>query len=81
MKQKIWMDEDGFPMMEPRNTEAGCKHCKARGPMEGEPITDPISAIELMVDGSLLYAWCECGVHVVKSINFCPMCGRNLNES
>lgn len=76
--KQFWIDEDGISMIKPKNRETGCKHCKAKGPMEGEPITDPISAIELMVDGVFLYVWCECGTHIVKEIKYCPMCGRKL---
>lgn len=55
-----------------------CKYCQARGPMEGEMITDYTSAIDIMVDGVFLYAWCGCGTRVIKEINYCPMCGRKL---
>lgn len=61
-----------------------CEYCK--GEFNGDapivPLTKnlPVSGIQLVEEGLFLYAYCDCGIHVVTRIHFCPMCGRNLDE-
>lgn len=54
-----------------------CEYCKED--MEGKSIEDRF-AIETMVDDVFIYNWCECGRHTVIRINYCPMCGRKLDD-
>ena len=53
-----------------------CEYCKEN--MEGEFIAE--YGIETMVDDVFIYNWCECGRHHIIRINYCPMCGRKLDE-
>ena len=52
-----------------------CEYCKED--MESKSISNKY-AIETIVDGEFLYNYCECGLHTVVKINYCPMCGRKL---
>lgn len=52
-----------------------CEYCKEN--MEGKVIQNN-TAIELIVDSTFLYSYCECGRHAVHEIKYCPMCGRKL---
>lgn len=59
-----------------------CKYCE--GSFVGETplvaLTDELkyAGIELIVEGSFLYAYCQCGTKVVTEIKYCPMCGQEL---
>ena len=56
-----------------------CEFCENKVDMGNKPIENRYG-IDLMIDGSFLYAWCDCGRKVVKEIIFCPICGRKLEE-
>lgn len=59
-----------------------CKYCE--GSFVGEtPLIalteqNKNTAIELIVGGGFLYAYCQCGMKAVTEIKHCPMCGREL---
>lgn len=55
-----------------------CEFCE-KDDMRNKPIEDRY-AIELQIDEEFLYAWCDCGRKLVKEINYCPMCGRDLRS-
>lgn len=55
-----------------------CDYCN--GEFVGENPIKPIleNGIEILVERDFLYAYCNCGVHVVAKIKYCPMCGEKL---
>ncbi len=55
--------------------EEKCEYCKED--MESKPISKKY-VIETIVDGKFLYNYCDCGLHTVVEIKYCPMCGRKL---
>lgn len=52
-----------------------CKYCKEN--MESEWIEKDY----IMLDNKFLYFWCDCGRKCLAEINYCPMCGRELNDN
>ena len=56
-----------------------CEFCENKIDMGNKPIEDRYG-IDLLIDGEFIYVWCECGRKLVKEINYCPMCGRELSE-
>lgn len=64
-----------------------CKYCEnvfvvpdGEQPGESIVIQDDEHAIEIDCDNGFLYAFCKCGRKVVTTINYCPMCGRKLDD-
>ena len=55
-----------------------CEYCE-KDYLNSKPIENRY-AIDIIVDDTFLYTYCECGSHVVAKINYCPMCGRKLRE-
>lgn len=60
-----------------------CEYCK--GCEFGN--TTPISSWygvemlpEVFINGAHLYVCCDCGRCVTFSVNYCPMCGRKLDD-
>lgn len=57
-----------------------CEYCSGKfvGDKPITPISSPESGIELVVEGGFIYAYCECGIHSVEKIKYCPVCGEEL---
>lgn len=49
-----------------------CEYCE-KDYQNSKPILNEY-AIDIIVDDTFIYAYCECGKHIVAKVNFCPMC-------
>lgn len=80
VNESVWRDEDGFPIIEPKNKtmHQGCIYCLTSEIIETSEGPDSIRSIDLMVFDGYLHTICECGTETRVKIRFCPMCGREL---
>lgn len=56
-----------------------CKYCENKEDMGNKPIVTGYN-MNVIIDGEFLYLYCNCGIHNVKEIKYCPMCGKKLKE-
>ncbi len=58
-----------------------CKYCEGEfiGDKPITPISETPGGIKLIVEGTHLYAYCQCGCNYVTEIQYCPMCGVKLD--
>lgn len=57
-----------------------CKYCENQF-IGDKPIMPlyKVGGTELIIENGFLYAYCECGRHVVTGIQYCPKCGEKLD--